>query len=179
MRQTAHGSNDIVVHQQHIDGFRGREGVQVRIRRRGDRPCWLCRRLQPTPSRRSDAGRRCTHRGKAGASLAALIAAVADVGTRQGSAPLRPGQVGSREKDQGPWMSGRRSERCLTRMGDAWRPCTMGWRHADRLELTTAAARVEAEASRCSRLRSPGRGPWGWARTGCLAGCPAQRRRGG
>ena len=35
---------------------------------------------------------------------------------------------------------------------------TMGWRLADRLELTTAAARVvvKAEASRCSRLRTPG-----------------------
>jgi hypothetical protein len=37
-------------------------------------------------------------------------------------------------------------------------PLTMGWRLADRLELTTAEAGAEAgaEASRCSRLRSPG-----------------------
>jgi hypothetical protein len=33
---------------------------------------------------------------------------------------------------------------------------TMGWRLADRLELTTAAARAEAGVSGCYPLRSPG-----------------------
>lgn len=50
--------------------------------------------------------------------------------------------------------------------GACWQvSVNVGWRHADRLELTTAAVQPEVEgeavASPCSRLRSPGRGPWG------------------
>ena len=73
---------------------------------------------------------------------------------------LRPGQVGSWENDHGPWMQGAVLERCLNRMGAAWRSSRWGGGTPTGWELTTAAARVEGEAvavaSRWSRLRSPG-----------------------